>query len=197
MNGPPVAAVDVGGTTIKGAVLDAAGGVLRECSRPTPAAQGSDAVVSAVLEVVERLRAPEPAVEAGATPTASGVPAAVGVVVPGVVDAAAGCAVYSANLGFRDVPLREIVQRASGLPALLEHDVRAAGVAEQILGATAGVQDYLLAVIGTGIAAVVCTGGQRISRNKANFVNRCCVRCRTGWGDGYCANSTCSNHICT
>jgi glucokinase len=118
-------------------------------------------VVSAVLELVERLRAPVPGAAAG--PEASARPAAVGLVVPGVVDAAGGRAVFSANLGFRDVALREIVERASGLPALLEHDVRAAGVAEQALGATAGVQDYLLAVIGTGIAAVVCTGGQRVT----------------------------------
>ena len=83
-----------------------------------------------------------------------------GVVVPGAVDADAGRAVFSANLGFRDVPLREIVAEATGLPALLEHDVRAAGVAEQELGATAGVDDYVLAVIGTGIAAVIQTGGR-------------------------------------
>ena len=84
------------------------------------------------------------------------------VVVPGHVDAAAGRAVFSANLGFRDVPLRELVADATGLPALLEHDVRAAGVAESELGATAGVQDYLLAVIGTGIAAVIQAEGRTV-----------------------------------
>ena len=85
-----------------------------------------------------------------------------GVVVPGHVDAEAGRALFSANVGFRDVPLREIVAEATGLPALLEHDVRAAGVAEQELGATAGVEDYVLAVIGTGIAAVLQTGGRAV-----------------------------------
>ena len=70
---------------------------------------------------------------------------------------------FSANVGFRDVPLREIVAEATGLPALLEHDVRAAGVAEDELGATAGVDDYVLAVIGTGIAAVLKTGGRTVA----------------------------------
>jgi glucokinase len=87
----------------------------------------------------------------------------VGVVVPGHVDAESGRAVFAANVGFRDVPLRAIVAEATGLPALLEHDVRAAGVAEDELGVTAGVEDYVLAVIGTGIAAVLKTGGRAVA----------------------------------
>ena len=82
--------------------------------------------------------------------------------VPGYVDAEAGLALFSANVGFRNVPLRALVAEATGLPTVLEHDVRAAGVAEQELGATAGVEDYVLAVIGTGIAAVLQTGGRPI-----------------------------------
>jgi glucokinase len=145
-----VVAVDVGGTTIKGAVVDTGGSFRREAERPTPAAAGPQAVIGALLELIADLRAGEPV-------------GAVGVVVPGLVDAAAGRAVFSANLGFRDTPLRELVSQATGLPALLEHDVRAAGVAESELGAAAGVPDHILAVIGTGIAAVIRTGGQVIS----------------------------------
>jgi glucokinase len=146
MSARPAIAVDVGGTTIKGAVVDTDGTFLRELSRPTPAADGPDAVVPALLEVIAALR------------TESDI-AAVGVVVPGAVDAAAGRAVFSANLGFRDTPLRQMVAEATGLPTLLEHDVRAAGVAEEAMGATAGVDDYVLAVIGTGIAAVIRASG--------------------------------------
>ena len=150
MSTQAVAAVDVGGTTMKAAVVDHSGNFLHERSRPTPAADGSDAVIAALLELIAELRAES---DIGA----------VGVVVPGHVDAEAGLALFSANLGFRRVPLRAIVAEATGLPALLEHDVRAAGVAERELGVTAGVQDYLLAVIGTGIAAVIQTGGRPVS----------------------------------
>jgi glucokinase len=150
MSTPAVAAVDVGGSTIKGAVVDRAGSLLRERSRPTPAADGPDAVIAALLELIAELRA-------------DGEVDAVGVVVPGHVDAESGRAVFAANVGFRDVPLRAIVAEATGLPALLEHDVRAAGVAEDELGVTAGVEDYVLAVIGTGIAAVLKTGGRAVA----------------------------------
>ncbi len=150
MSSQPVIAVDVGGTTMKGAVVDRAGAFARERSRPTPAADGPDAVIAALLELIAELRE-------------DGEIGAVGVVVPGHVDGEAGRAIFSANVGFRDVPLREIVAEATGLPARLEHDVRAAGVAEDELGATAGVKDYVLAVIGTGIAAVLKTGGRTVA----------------------------------
>ncbi len=149
MSREAVLPVDLGGTPMKGAVVDAGGGFIGERSRPTPAADGPDAVVSALLELIAEL-------------AADGDVDAVGVVVPGAVDAEAGRAVFSANLGFRDLPLREIVAEATGLPVLLEHDVRAADVAERKVGATAGVDDYVLAVIGTGIAAVIRAGGERV-----------------------------------
>lgn len=150
MSTATVVAVDVGGTTMKGAEVDHAGNFVREASRPTPATEGPAAVIATLLELIAELRA-------------SGEVGAVGVVVPGHVDGASGRAIFSANVGFRDVPLREIVAEATGLPALLEHDVRAAGVAEDELGATAGAEDYLLAVIGTGIAAVIKTGGRPVA----------------------------------
>lgn len=147
----PVIAVDVGGTTIKGAVVGADGGLRRELIRPTPVADGPDAVVAELLAIIFEL--------AGAgSPGAR----AVGLVVPGIVDAAAGRAVFSANVGFRDLPLRDLVHEAVGLPTLLEHDVFAAGVAERTVGAAAGVDDHLVAVIGTGIAGVLHVAGRPV-----------------------------------
>ncbi len=146
-----VVAVDVGGTTIKGAVVDRDGAFVAEVTRPTPAVDGPDAVVAELLDVIAEL-------VSGRGDTVG----AVGVVVPGTVDSDAGGADFSANLGFRSVPLRDIVVSATGLPTLLEHDVRAAGVAERTVGVTAGVDNYVLAVIGTGIAAVIQARGQHV-----------------------------------
>lgn len=149
---PAVVAVDLGGTTIKGAVVDVDGTQLRELSRATPAAAGPDAVVAEALAVISELVG---SVDSGEVD-------AIGVVVPGVVDSEIGRAVFSANLGFQNVPLREIIHRTTGLPTLLEHDVRAAGVAERTVGVTVGVDDCLVAVIGTGIAAVIQIAGRAV-----------------------------------
>jgi glucokinase len=147
-----VIAVDVGGTRIKAAVIDAAGRVRRELARPTPAERGPEAVVNELEAVVRELAAPPESADWAVQ--------AVAVVVPGIVDAAAGRAEFSANLGFRGLPLRDRIETAAGLPTVLGHDVGAAGVAEMTVGITQGVGDYLLAVIGTGISGVIRAAGQ-------------------------------------
>lgn len=144
-----IIAVDVGGSSIKAAVIDSDGGFRHELTRSTPVAAGPDAVIGEVAALIAELAAESPA-------------AAVGLVVPGIVDPAAGRAVFSANVGFRDVPLRDLVRDAVGLPVVLEHDVYAAGVAERTLGAAAEVDDHLVAVIGTGIAGVLHVGGHPV-----------------------------------
>ncbi|HEU5111548.1 MAG TPA: ROK family protein, partial [Micromonosporaceae bacterium] len=149
MTGPPgsdtTIALDVGGTTIKSGLVRSTGEIVYAQRHPTDAARGSGAVVATVLDLAERLAAT--AREKDLRPVAAGV------VVPGVVDEAAGVAVWSANVGFRDVPLRDLVSARLGLPSALGHDVRAGGVAEARLGAARGVTHVLFVAIGTGIAA--------------------------------------------
>jgi len=135
-----VVAVDVGGTSLKAARVSAAGELADARQVPTPVADGPQAVVAAVRELVG--------------PLAEGA-SAVGVVVPGVVDVPAGVARYAANLGWRDVPLTQLLAGDTGLPVALAHDVRAAGLAERRVGRLAGAADALVLVIGTGIAGVV------------------------------------------
>jgi glucokinase len=81
------------------------------------------------------------------------------VVVPGSVDVETGTALYAANIGWRDVPLRDLLAADLGVPVVLEHDVRAAGLAECLLGRARGVSDCLVVVIGTGIAGVIVSHG--------------------------------------
>lgn len=153
-----VLAVDVGGTSIKAAVLDTAGTETLRRAVPTPFDHGPDAVVSAIRElVVDRVAA---AVSAD-TPVR-----AVGLVVPGVVDTVAGIARYASNIGWHDVPLRDIIRDAVDLPTAIGHDVQAAGLAEATMGAAQGVSDALIVVLGTGIAAVVISG-DRVVRGAA------------------------------
>lgn len=142
---PGVLALDVGGTGIKAAVLNAAGRVLRRVERPTPVADGPATVIDAVRTIAHEL-------------TGADVVAA-GVVVPGSVDVETGTARYSANIGWRDVPLRDLLAADLGVPVVLEHDVRAAGLAECLLGRARGVADCLVVVIGTGIAGVIVSHG--------------------------------------
>ncbi len=146
-----VIGVDVGGTTVKAALFDSDGLEYVRSDRPTPRHLGPDAVITTTIDTIVELRAQ--------IPDAARV-RAVGLVVPGLVDAEQGVAVYAANIGWRQLPLRQIVAEAVGLPVILDHDVRAAGLAELELGAGRRLQEVLFVALGTGVAAAVITGGQ-------------------------------------
>ena len=147
---PVVIGVDIGGTSIKG-VLTGRDGVPRvRLDRPTPVRDGVDAVVEAIIDISSRLRD-----AAGG----DAVPVGVGLVMPGVVDRAAGIARWSANIGWRALPIRRLVADRLGLPVTIEHDVRAAALAEVTCGAAGGLREVLFVSIGTGIAGALVVGG--------------------------------------
>lgn len=135
--------VDVGGTTIKLAVVDGLGRRYGEHTVPTP--REVPALVAAVVDGVRSFDALAQALTGGREPLP------VGVVVPGIVDEPAGVAVMSANLGWRDVPLAKLLTDALGTPVALGHDVRAATLAEHRWGS--GSDTMLFVALGTGIAS--------------------------------------------
>jgi glucokinase len=147
-----VIALDIGGTAIKAAVVLPDGRVRQAERHSTRASDGTAAVLAAIVEIAAALTAKARA--DGLTPVAAGL------AVPGVVDEAAGIAAWSANLGFRDVPLRDLVAANLRLPTALGHDVRAGGLAEARLGAARDRRHVLFVAIGTGIAAASIVGGR-------------------------------------
>ncbi|MDQ0684598.1 glucokinase [Streptomyces achromogenes] len=148
-----VIALDVGGTGMKAALIGADGAVLHRARRATGRERGPDAVVDGVLEFAADLR------EHGARQ--HGEPAAAAAVaVPGIVDEVGGVAVYSANLGWRDVPLRALLAQRLGAPVALGHDVRTGGLAEGRIGAARGADRFLFVALGTGIAGAIGVDGR-------------------------------------
>ncbi|CAL9493806.1 Glucokinase [Streptomyces sp. enrichment culture] len=149
-----VIALDVGGTGMKAALVGAGGELLHRVRRATGRERGPGAVVAGVLDLAAELR------DLGAD--RFGEPArAAGLAVPGIVDERHGTAVYAANLGWRDVPLRALLaERLGGLPVALGHDVRAGGLAEGRVGAGRGTDRFLFVPLGTGIAGAIGIDGR-------------------------------------
>jgi glucokinase len=143
-----ILAVDLGGSAIKAELLD---GDLETTAARSAATPTGTAVLDKVAEVGQELVAGSAAEVVAA-----------GIAVPGLVDIPSGRGLHSVNLGWRDVPVRDVLSARLGLPVAVEHDVTAAGRAEWLHGAGRGVSDLLVLVIGTGIAAVVVAGGQLI-----------------------------------
>lgn len=142
-------AIDVGGTSIKGELVDPGGRVVAEDRVATPP---GDAALDAIGLLGHRLLA-----------KANGPVRGAGVVVPGLVDPAGGVAAYSANIGWRDLRLVDPLRHRWDLPVRLGHDVASAAVAEIRYGAGRGESHVCFIVIGTGIAAALVSGGRLVT----------------------------------
>ena len=144
---PVVAALDVGGTSIKAALVDRDGRVTFEARRPTGVEFGPAAVVDRILQTAHELM------------NINGFDVrAVGVCVPGTVDSQAGIARHAVNLGWRDVPLVALLAERTSVPVALGHDVRTAVLAEARSGVAPRGSMFFVA-IGTGIAGGLAREG--------------------------------------
>lgn len=137
----------MGGTTIKGAVVDREGHFSAAERRPTGAEQGPKAVIDAILGLARDLAAHESR------------PSALGLAMPGLVSEREGTVIEASNLGLKGTPIRQIAMERLGIAVEVLHDVRAAALAEGLLGAARGHRDYLLLTLGTGVGAAVVIDG--------------------------------------
>ncbi|MBA2945927.1 ROK family protein [Streptomyces himalayensis] len=145
-----VAALDIGGTKIAGALVDGDGRILVRAQRPTPAQEDGETVMRAVADVVGELTASPLWTRARA----------VGIGSAGPVDASAGT-VSPVNVpGWRDFPLVDRVRAAAhGLPVELVGDGVAIAAAEHWQGAARGHDNALCMVVSTGVGGGLVLGG--------------------------------------
>ncbi len=93
---------------------------------------------------------------------------AVGVAVGGLVETDTGRVVLSPNLGWEDVPLRNLVSDRFGVPCMVANVTDAAAFAEARLGAARGVRDFVWVYVGTGIGSGIFAGGA-LFRGRSGF----------------------------
>ncbi|WP_326648216.1 MULTISPECIES: ROK family protein [unclassified Streptomyces] len=146
-----VAALDIGGTKIAGALVDSSGGIVVRAQRPTPSREDGETVMRAVETVLAELAASPLWARASA----------VGIGSAGPVDASAGT-VSPVNVpGWRDFPLVGRVRRAAdGLPVALVGDGVAMTAAEHWQGAARGYDNALCMVVSTGVGGGLVLGGK-------------------------------------
>ncbi|OGV66944.1 MAG: hypothetical protein A3K19_03590 [Lentisphaerae bacterium RIFOXYB12_FULL_65_16] len=86
--------------------------------------------------------------------------AGLGLSLHGPVDAARGVLLFSEHLGWRDVPFRDELGRALGLPVFADAETRAIAMAEQCWGAARGAQDFVLIELDSGIGMAQVLDGK-------------------------------------
>ncbi len=143
--------VDLGGTNLRVAAIDANGRFIDRVSVPAVYDTGPDNVVQDIVRVIKDVRG-----RAGATGLRG-----VGIGVPGFIDIDSGVVVGTANLpGFQGFPVRDRIQAALGTRLLLENDANAAALGEMWMGAGNGVKDLILITLGTGIGGGIVVDGK-------------------------------------
>jgi glucokinase len=151
----PVLALDLGATRIRAAVVTSDGRILSRADRRTPGADGPQAVIRACIE---ELKSAAGAVSPEIRQSIVGL----GLASPGPLDPRTGALIEPPNFGpgFTDVPFRDPIGAALGLPAALERDTNVAALAELAFGAARGARNFLYLTISTGLGGAIVIDGR-------------------------------------
>ena len=136
-----VVAIDVGGTKVAVAQVDADGSMRARSEEPVDAKD----VVAQIVRLVK----------------SAGPADAIGVAVPGLVRRDG--TVWAPNIpGWDRVPLADELKTRLNIPAFVESDRNAVVLGEAWRGAAQGKSDVIVLIVGTGIGAGILSGGKLI-----------------------------------
>lgn len=140
-----IAAAYFGPDAVSLSVSDFAGGLLYRKSRPLT---GGDTLAQCVAFVQAELAAFPQEI------------AALGVAVHGLVDAEKGISLFAPNLGWRRVPVRQILEERLGLPVFVENDVRLMTLSELWYGVARELSDFVFVYAGVGLGGALVLDGK-------------------------------------
>ena len=151
--------IDLGGTFIKGGIVDALGNILVEDKTPTESEGGAGRVATNIANLVKSLMK-KLGLEAGDVE-------GIGMGVPGMIDSKAGNVIYSNNLRWKDFRISEEVTAQTGLQVKIANDANVAALGEAKFGAAKGVENMVMLTLGTGVGGGIVADGQLLEGNKS------------------------------
>ena len=146
-----IVGVDLGGTQIRAALADGEGNIIRRTSCLTLAEEGPQPVMGRIKGAIYEVMVATDREQVQG----------IGIAAPGPMDPWKGVIIDAPNLpGWKNVPLKDLMEAEFGLPALVGNDANLAALAEQRFGAGQGIADLIYITVSTGI------GGGIIADNK-------------------------------
>jgi len=150
---PYVIGVDIGATSLRLALANSNGGILGRWSASTTGTADATMVLRLMREGVDSLLR-----EASLPPESL---SAIAAGAPGVTNVDQGIVIATSYLmGWRDVPLRQMLESEFEVPAFVDNDVNLAAIGELRAGAAQGASDFIFLAIGTGIGAGIVLKGE-------------------------------------
>jgi glucokinase len=139
--------IDLGGTNIKGALVERGEGAVTQHQTPTKAADGPEAVLDRLTALIQALMREAPEEIGG-----------IGIGAPGNIDLDRTTLSHPPNLpGWEVVNMRDAIQRRLGidLPVLVENDANVAGLGSAHYGAGRPHDSFVMVTLGTGVGGAV------------------------------------------
>lgn len=145
--------VDLGGTNIVSAIVNYQGEIVNSLKVPTLAERGKEATIKKIIEAIHKN-----IVQSSVAPDNI---IGIGIGAPGPLDIKRGIINFAPNLpGWRDVPLRKILEDEFNIKVVLENDANAAAWGERCFGAGQGVNNLVCFTLGTGIGGGIIIDGK-------------------------------------
>ena len=142
-----VIALDLGGTSLKGAVVDEDGGIGIRMEEPTAELSKED-LVSVIVEMLKNL-------------SEEGDVKMVGMGMPGPLDPFSGTVLVTPNLPFKEpFEMKDVLEKETGLTVHINNDANMAVLGEQWMGAAKGASTVVMLTLGTGIGGGIIIDGK-------------------------------------
>ena len=147
--------IDIGGTKTAVCIADFKGTIIEICKFPTDAHLGPESLVKRIAEYYNILLQN--------TTISTKEIAFAGVASPGPLDIKSGKIVHIATMGFKNVPIKQMLEDALDLPVFLENDANCAALAETVIGGGKGYDNVVYVTISTGIGCGITVNGKILS----------------------------------
>ncbi|WP_375768055.1 ROK family protein [Archangium gephyra] len=146
----PTLGIDLGGTFARAAVVDAQGHIIASAKM----ALGERSPAAVVESIAHAAKA---AVDTAGVPVLG-----CGVGAAGQIHGESGVLAVAPNLGWRNVPLGELLRTRLGYPVRVVNDLSAAAWGELNAGAGRGAQDMYTVFVGSGVGSAIIAGGRLV-----------------------------------
>ncbi|MGN0817438.1 MAG: ROK family protein [Candidatus Coproplasma sp.] len=148
--------IDVGGMSLKGMRTDAEGNVLAEGGAPTDCGNGGKNLTEGIARLCLSLM-----------DGAEGELGGVGIGCPGVIESATGTIIFAGNLGLKNYPLGEELEKLLKTTVKVTNDANAAALGEARFGAGKEYKNSILVTLGTGVGGGIIIDGKLFEGNKS------------------------------
>ncbi len=151
-NSAKIIGIDIGGMTVKGAVVTKGGEILCHKSVPTRKGGNGEELSDDIVGLVNGMLAEQNLSKEDI--------AGVGVGCPGLINSKDGVVVFAGNLDLNDSPLADLVGRKLGMSVKLTNDANAAALGEAKFGSGRKYKDSILITLGTGVGGGIVIDGK-------------------------------------